>query len=70
VDGPISLKIPAGTQSGTIFKLRGKGITRLQGRGSFSVAQGKRGDQLVEIAVKTPTSLSRKQKKLLEELGL
>lgn len=62
VDGKIKLKIPEGTQSGTIFKLRGRGVPRLQGRG--------RGDHLVEISIKTPTNLSRKQKKLLEELGL
>ncbi|MCX6796377.1 MAG: molecular chaperone DnaJ [Candidatus Falkowbacteria bacterium] len=61
VDGFVKLYIPDGTQSGTVFKLKGKGIERLQGRG--------RGDQLVEVIVKTPKSLSRKQKELLRELG-
>ncbi|MEA3398606.1 MAG: molecular chaperone DnaJ [Patescibacteria group bacterium] len=62
VEGTVKLKIPAGTQSGTIFKLRGKGITRLQSFG--------RGDQFVRVIVKTPSSLSRKQKELLKELNI
>ncbi len=62
VHGPVKLKVPAGTQSGTVFKLRGKGITRLKGSGQ--------GDHHVRIQVKTPTSLTRKQKELLKELGL
>lgn len=60
VDGNVSLKIPAGTQSGTSFKLRAKGVQRLRGGG--------KGDHLVKVQVKTPTSLSRKQKELLKEL--
>lgn len=59
VDGMVTLKIPEGTQSGKIFKLSGKGVPHLRGRG--------RGDHLVEVIVKTPTNLSRKQKKILEE---
>lgn len=59
IDGEVELKIPSGTQSGKIFKLRGKGIPILNGSG--------RGDHLVELIVKTPTKLSRKQKKLLKE---
>lgn len=66
VDGPVEIKIPAGTQSGTIFKLRGKGVPRLKDRGAFN----KRGDQLVEVIVKTPTDLTKKQKELLKELGI
>ncbi len=62
VDGPVNLKIPAGTQSGTIFKLRGKGVPRLRGRG--------RGDHFVKIKVKIPTNLTRKQKAVLRELNL
>ncbi len=60
IDGPVSLKIPAGTQSGTVLKLKGKGIEKLHGRGQ--------GDHLVEVIVKTPENLSRKARKLLEEL--
>ena len=60
VDGPVTLKIPEGTQSGKVFMLKDKGVPKLRGRG--------RGDHLVEVIVKTPTDLSRKQKQLLEEL--
>ncbi len=60
VDGLVDLKIPAGTQSGSQFRLRGKGVPH--GRG--------RGDQLVVVNIKTPERLSREQKKLLEELDL
>ena len=70
VDGPVDLKIPEGTQSGKVFILRDKGVPHLNGRGSFGRAQDKRGNHLVEVIVKTPTSLSRKQKELLKELGL
>lgn len=60
VNGEVKLKIPAGTQSGTVFKLRGKGVVSLRGSGT--------GDHLVEVHVKTPTNLNRKQKELLKEL--
>jgi molecular chaperone DnaJ len=60
VDGTVSLKIPEGTQSGKVFILKDKGVPKLRGRG--------RGDHLVEVTVKTPTDLTRKQKQLLEEL--
>lgn len=60
VDGPTDLDIPAGTQSGAVIALKGKGIQRLHGRG--------RGDHLVHITVQTPTRLSRKAKVLLEDL--
>jgi len=62
VDGPVKLKIPEGTQSGTVFRLRNRGVTKLRGRG--------RGDQLVKVIIKTPKGLSKKQKKMLEELGV
>lgn len=62
IDGPVELKIPAGTQSETVFKLRGKGVQKLRESG--------RGDHYVEVKVKVPASVSRKQKNLLEELGL
>ena len=61
VDGLVSLKIPSGTQSGKVFFLKNKGVPVLNRPGS-------RGDHLVEVIVKIPTKLSRKQKKLLEEL--
>lgn len=59
VDGPVSLKIPEGTQSHTEFKLKDKGIPHLESRG--------RGDHLVEIIVRIPKSLSKQQRKLIEE---
>jgi len=64
IHGSASLKIPAGTQSGSRFTLRGEGVPSLRGRG--------RGDMVVEVQVQTPTGLSKKQKELLrefEELG-
>lgn len=62
VDGPVDLKIPEGTQSGKVFILRDKGVPNLNGRG--------RGNHLVEVIVKTPTGLSKKQKEMLKEVGL
>ena len=55
------LKIPEGTQNGDIFKIRGRGVPGLHGRGQ--------GDLYVEIHVKTPTKLTRRARKLLEELN-
>ena len=60
MDGEVKMKIPAGTQSGEIFKIRGKGIPKLRGIG--------RGDHLVEIIVDVPIKLSRKEKKIIEQL--
>ena len=62
VEGVVKLKIPAGTQSGTIFKIKNKGISNLRGSG--------KGDHFVKVKIKTPTNLSRKQKNLLKEIGL
>ncbi len=62
VDGALTLKIPEGTQSGTIFKLKEKGITRLRGRG--------RGDHYIKVTVKIPSGLSRQKKKILEDLDI
>lgn len=59
VDGVKELKIPNGTQSGTIIKLRGLGIPHLR--------SSSRGDHFVEIHIKVPEHLSRQQKKILEE---
>jgi len=60
LDGKVTLKIPAGTPSGKVLLLKGKGITHLRGRG--------RGDQRVTIEVTIPQHLSSKAKKLLKEL--
>ncbi len=60
IDGTMTMKVPAGTQGGTDFKLSGHGVPH--------VRTGNRGAHIVTIIVDTPTKLSRKQKKLLEEL--
>ena len=58
--GKVKMPIPESTQSGHMLRLRGKGIPDVDGRGV--------GDQLVEIAVWTPTHLSAKERRLFEEL--
>ncbi|MDZ7786434.1 MAG: molecular chaperone DnaJ [Candidatus Saccharibacteria bacterium] len=59
VDGPVTMKVPAGTQSGTDFKLSGHGVTHMR--------RDTRGAHIVTIVVDTPTKLTKKQKKLLQE---
>jgi molecular chaperone DnaJ len=59
--GKASLKIPAGTQSGTTFRLKGRGMPQLRGGGQ--------GDQLIRVHVEVPTSLTSEQKRKLEEFG-
>ena len=59
IDGKIEMKIPAGIQSGTVLKVKGKGIPVMRGEG--------RGDELVTIKVLTPKNLTARQKKLLEQ---
>ena len=57
IDGKVKYTLPAGTQSGTTFRLRGKGIPELRGRG--------RGDQYVTVKVQVPTSLNGEQREAL-----
>jgi molecular chaperone DnaJ len=59
--GPTKLKIPAGSQSGKVFRLKDKGIPRLHGNG--------RGDQMTVLKVITPESLTKEQRRLFEELA-
>lgn len=59
-DGRIALKVPEGTESGDILKVRGKGVPHSSGYG--------RGDLLIEIKVATPKKLSKKAKELVEKL--
>jgi len=61
LDGQAQLKIPAGTQSGTAFKLRGKGVPTLNSHS--------RGDLIVRVAVEVPTRLNAEQRKKLEEFS-
>lgn len=61
LDGEHKLKVPDGTQSGTTFRIRGKGLHALQGSG--------KGDLFVRVRVQTPSKLTKRQRELLEELG-
>lgn len=61
LDGERSVELPAGTQSGTSFRLRDLGVPRLDGSG--------RGDLVVTARVRTPTSLTAEQRELLEQLS-
>ncbi|HYB75905.1 MAG TPA: molecular chaperone DnaJ [Nitrososphaerales archaeon] len=60
IDGKAELKIPSGAPNGTVFKLKGKGLQKLNGWG--------RGDQFVKMNVEIPRNLNSRQKKLLEDL--
>ena len=57
IDGKSKIKIPEGTQNGKVFRLREKGINH----------SGRRGSEIITIKVETPTNLTDKQKKILEE---
>lgn len=61
LDGKVKYTIPDGTQTGTVFRLRGKGIPHLNSSG--------RGDQFVKVTVQTPMNLTGEQKELLRKLG-
>ncbi len=61
IDGKVKYTIPEGTQTGTVFRLRGKGIPVLNGRG--------RGDQYVTVTIETPQNLNREQKEALRKFG-
>jgi molecular chaperone DnaJ len=61
VDGPVTMKVPAGTQSGSDFKLSGHGVPHLKGN--------TRGAHIVTVVVDTPTKLTKKQQELLREFG-
>jgi molecular chaperone DnaJ len=61
LNGKLKLKIPPGTQSNTVFRMRGKGIQRLHARGH--------GDQHVKVTVKVPEYLSQEEKTLIQRLG-
>jgi molecular chaperone DnaJ len=61
LDGEEDLKVPAGTQTGTVFRIKGKGMPRLGGRG--------KGDLFVAVTLMTPKTLTKEQRKLLEQLA-
>jgi len=60
LDGRVHLSVPAGTQSGKVFRVRGKGVKPVRG--------GAKGDMLCRVNVETPVNLTSRQKELLEEL--
>ncbi len=60
IDGKVKIKVPAGTQSGKIFRLKGKGLPSVQAYG--------RGDQLIHVNIWTPKKLNDDEKKILEKL--
>jgi len=61
LEGSVVMKIPAGTQAGSTFRLRGKGMPELRGSA--------RGDELVKVNVEIPRNLTARQKELVEELA-
>jgi molecular chaperone DnaJ len=61
LEGPHKLSIPEGTQNGAELRVKGRGVPEVQGRG--------RGDLVVHVFVKTPTKLTREQRKLFEQLA-
>lgn len=61
LEGKVSMKIPAGTQTGKVFRLKGKGFPAVRG--------GRRGDQMVTVVLETPVNLTERQRELLEEFA-
>jgi molecular chaperone DnaJ len=61
LDGKVKMKIPSGTQSGKVFRMKGRGVKDVQGF--------QQGDQHVRVTVETPTHLTSKQKELLKEFA-
>jgi molecular chaperone DnaJ len=61
LNGKKDLEIPKGTQPGEIFKFEQEGIPSLR--------NGRRGDQIIQVLVKTPTHLNKKQEKLLKDFS-
>jgi len=61
LEGEEQIKIPSGTQSGAIFRLKGRGVPSLNGRG--------KGDELVRVKLITPSKLTSQQKELFQKLA-
>lgn len=61
LEGKVSYKVPAGTQPGTVFRLRGKGVIDVHG--------GRKGDLYVKVTLEVPTKLNSEQKKIVKEMG-
>jgi len=69
LEGRIEVRVPEGTQSGKILRLRGKGLPPLQPRADASQLERMRGDIYVRIFVEVPTQLTARQRELLEEFA-
>jgi molecular chaperone DnaJ len=63
LDGPVKMRVPAGTQPGGMFRVRGRGIPQASGK------TAPRGDHLVHVQVEVPTELTPRQRELIEELA-
>ena len=63
LDGGIRMRVPEGTQSGRVFRIRGRGIPK------GGTRSGVRGDQMVKVQIETPTGLTPRQRQLLEEFA-
>ncbi len=61
LEGKVSYKVPAGTQPGTVFRLRGKGVADVHG--------GRMGDLYVKVTLEVPTKLNAEQKKIIKQMG-
>jgi len=61
IDGKVKLKIPAGTQSGRTFRMKGKGAPRLKGKGH--------GDMLVTVRIAVPKKMDENEREVIEKLG-
>jgi molecular chaperone DnaJ len=61
LDGNVVMKIPAGTQSGSVFRLKGKGMPELRGSGI--------GDEMVKVVVQIPRAVNDQQRRLMEEFA-
>ncbi|NQT06450.1 MAG: molecular chaperone DnaJ [Candidatus Omnitrophica bacterium] len=61
LDGKAKMRVPEGTQSGRVFRLRQKGVTRLDGHG--------KGDQFIRVKIETPVNLNKNQKTLLKDFA-
>ena len=60
IDGPVAHNIPAGTQPGTVFRMKGKGVQKVR------ASAGVRGDQMVKVTVEVPRNLDKKQREALK----
>jgi len=63
LDGAVKMRIPPGTQSGRVFRIRDRGVPRSTSR------SGPRGDEMVRVVLETPTNLTQRQKELLTEFA-